>query len=129
MSIDAEKMENRYQNTTKQFKKFIFCSFLMIISGIFTLIVVDLMNKGIVSQQKYGMVIVVAAIIFLSTFIAYHISIYRMAKVLNKNAWAWLFACLAFPGLTIIVTLYFSINVVFIILKFKISGGIYKPVS
>lgn len=63
--------------------------------------------------------VVFAIAVFGVEFVLLLISIYRIAKSLNKNASAWLIACVAFPMVLYVAVIYFFILGVYNILKIK----------
>jgi hypothetical protein len=63
-------------------------------------------------------------------FFLFHIivsySIYKTAKALGKNAFAWLFACIAFPMVLYFAIPYFSIVGVYRVVKVKLGFSMYE---
>ena len=76
---------------------------------------VDLKNPENENLMLYALVPFGAMIVLLL------ISIYKTAKALEKNAAAWVFACIAFPIILYFVVPYFFIIAVSRIIKLKLS--------
>lgn len=97
----------------------------LVLSSIFMIIIVvaffyiaphvDFKNPENENLILYALVPFGAVIILLL------ISIYKIAKALEKNAVAWIFACIAFPIILYFAVPYFFIIAVFQIIKLKFS--------
>ncbi|WP_139163816.1 hypothetical protein [Desulfoluna spongiiphila] len=68
--------------------------------------------------------VVYAIAVFGAEFVLLLISIYRIAKSLDKNAAAWLIACAAFPMILYVAIIYFFILGVYNIIKIKFSKNV-----
>ncbi|WP_180139088.1 hypothetical protein [Desulfoluna butyratoxydans] len=68
--------------------------------------------------------VVFAIAVFGAEFVLLLLSIYRVAKSLDKNAAAWLIACVAFPMVLYVAIIYLSILGVYNIIKIKFTKNV-----
>ena len=103
----------------KSLKDLIFSLVLLII---FFIIFFVISSKTDLSAHKDDNLIFYYLIPFSFVAVLLHISIYRLAKALNKNATAWVFANIAFPIVLSFSIFYFLIVASYQIIKLKIRG-------
>ena len=116
----SDQKTHTYNCLVKQLKRLLLYYVLLLIGSIvFCLTVYLIESHGADPFKDYIGVMSVISIPGLIIYYLLIISIYKMAKELNKNARAWVITCMVFSGVIFYASFYFSIIALFKIIKIK----------